>query len=61
MPRKKGCMLQVFRITLCSVNNREATHYSHPLGNDRFAQRIEALTDFSVGQCRRARPRLIKE
>ena len=42
-------------------NIRKATHYSHPLGNDRFAQRIEALTGFSVGQCRRGRPRLIKE
>lgn len=40
---------------------RKATHYSHPLGNNRFAQRIETLTGCSVGQCRRGRPRLIKE
>ena len=40
---------------------RKATHYSHPVGDDRFKQEIERKYNIKIGQAKRGRPRKIEE
>lgn len=38
---------------------RKATHYCHPLGDDRFKQTIESQHGIKIGQAKRGRPRKV--
>jgi len=35
---------------------RQATHYCHPLGNDRFKEKIESMLERKVGYAGHGRP-----